>query len=366
MDWENLIREETRALKPWEDPALELLSESKPIEIVRLSTSENYFIEKQWLDTLFEEVMKEVDLRSYPIERSLNARRAMAEFFGVDVNEIVIGNGSDELIELLPRVFIDPGDEVVAIDPTFSVYKISIELASGRYTPVPLEENFSLDNNEIIKEISAKTKFIVMCSPNNPTGNQFSEEQIRELLNQTDKIVIVDEAYVEFADYSILPLIREFDNLIVFSTFSKSAGIAGLRLGFLFTNKALASYFLRVIGPFSVNLIAQQMTIKLLQNFDYVRKKAEEIKKEREYLGKELSKFPVTVFPSKANFLLVKVQSDDLSATEVVNGLMKKGILVRDLSSHPLLENCFRTAVGTREMNTILINALKDIFEGIE
>ena len=107
------------------------------------------------------------------------------------------------------------------------------------------------------------------------------------------------------------------------------------------------------------------MTIKLLQNFDYVRKKAEEIKKEREYLGKELAKFPVTVFPSKANFLLVKVQNDGLSATGVVNQLMQKGILVRDLSGHPLLANCFRTAVGTREMNTILIHELKNIFEGV-
>jgi histidinol-phosphate aminotransferase len=200
-----------------------------------------------------------------------------------------------------------------------------------------------------------------MCSPNNPTGNQFSEEQIRELLNQTDKIVIVDEAYVEFADYSVLPLIREFDNLIVFSTFSKSAGIAGLRLGFLFTNEKLASYFLRVIGPFSVNLVAQEMTIKLLQNFDYVRNKAEEIKREREYLEKELAKFPVTVFSSKANFLLVKVKNGGLSAKEVVNELMRKGILVRDLSGHPLLKNCFRTAVGTREMNTILIESLREI-----
>jgi len=365
MNWEDLIREETRALKSWEDPALELLSESKPTDIVRLSTSENYFIEKQWLDMILKDVMKEVDIRNYPIERSLNARRAMAEFFGVDVNEIVIGNGSDELIELLPRVFIDPGDEIIAIDPTFTVYKITTELAGGRYIPVPLDKDFNLDCNEILEKISNKTKFIVMCSPNNPTGNQFPEEQIREVLTQTDKIVIVDEAYVEFADYSVLPLIREFDNLIVFSTFSKSAGIAGLRMGFLFTNEALASYFLRVIGPFSVNLIAQQMTIKLLQNFDYVRKKAEAIKKEREYLGKELSKFPVIVFPSRANFLLVKVQSDGLSATEVVNELMRKGILVRDLSGHPLLENCFRTAVGTREMNNILINELKNIFEGI-
>ncbi len=366
MDWEDLIRKETMALKSWEDPALELLSDSKPTEIVRLSTSENYFIEKQWLDTLFEDTMKEVDIRAYPIERSLNARRAMAEFFNIKVSEVVIGNGSDELIELLPRVFINPGDEIIAIDPTFSVYKITTELAGGRYIPVSLGKNFNLDCNEILEKASDKTKIIVMCSPNNPTGNQFSEEQVRELLTQTDKIVIVDEAYVEFADFSVLPLISEFDNLIVFSTFSKSAGIAGLRLGFLFTNEVLASYFLRVIGPFSVNLIAQQMTIKLLQNFDYVRKKAEEIKKEREYLGKELSQFPVKVFPSKANFLLVKIQHGDLSATEVVNELMKKGIFVRDLSSHPLLENCFRTAVGTREMNTILFRALKDIFEGFK
>jgi histidinol-phosphate aminotransferase len=361
MDWENLIRKETRALKPWEDPALELLSERKTTEIVRLSTSENYFIEKQWLDTIFEDAMKEVDIRSYPVERSLNARRAMAEFFDVKASEVVIGNGSDELIELLPRVFINPGDEIIAIDPTFSVYKIAVELAGGRYIPVPLGNDFNLDCKKILEKITDKTKFIVICSPNNPTGNQFSEEQIREVLTQTDKIVIVDEAYVEFADFSVLPLIREFDNLIVFSTFSKSAGVAGLRLGFLFTNVTLASYFLRVIGPFSVNLIAQQMTIKLLQNFDYVRKKADEIKQEREYLGKELSKFPVKVFPSKANFLLIKIQRDNLSATKVVNELMKKGVLVRDLSSHPLLENCFRTAIGTREMNAKLINSLKDI-----
>jgi histidinol-phosphate aminotransferase len=362
MDWENLIRKETRALKPWKDPALELLSERKPTEIIRLSTSENYFIEKQWLDTIFEEAMKEVDVRSYPVERSLNARRAMSEFFDVKVSEVIIGNGSDELIELLPRVFINPGDEIIAIDPTFSVYKIAVELTGGRYIPVPLGKDFNLDCNEILEKITDKTKLIVMCSPNNPTGNQFSEAQIREVLTQTDKIVIVDEAYVEFADFSVLPLIREFDNLIVFSTFSKSAGVAGLRLGFLFTNEALASYFLRVIGPFSVNLIAQQMTIKLLQNFDYVRKKAEEIKQEREYLGKELSRFPVKVFPSKANFLLIKIQRDDLSAAEIVNDLMKKRVLVRDLSSHPLLKNCFRMAVGTRRMNNTLLDALKDIF----
>jgi len=361
MDWESLIRKETRALKSWEDPALELLGESTPTEIVRLSTSENYFIEKAWLDKIFEEAMKDVDMRCYPVERSLNVRRALADFFGIKISEVVVGNGSDELIELLPRVFIDPGDEIIAVDPTFTVYKITAELAGAQYIPVPLGKDFNLDCNVILDKISDKTKFIVMCSPNNPTGNQFSEEQIRQLLTQTDKIVIVDEAYVEFADYSVLPLIREFDNLIVFSTFSKSAGIAGLRLGFLFTNEVLASYFLRVLGPFSVNLIAQQMTIQLLQNFDYVRKKAEEIKKEREYLRKELLRFPVKVFPSKANFLLVKVQRDELSATKVVTELIKKGILVRDLSSHPLLQNCFRTAVGTRKMNTALLHNLRKI-----
>ena len=364
MDWESLIRKETRALKSWEDPALELLGVSKPTEIVRLNTSENFFIEKQWLDTMLDEVMKEIDVRCYPIERSLNIRRAIADHYDyLSFSNVVVGNGSDELIELLPRVFIDPGDEIIAVDPTFTVYKITAELAGGQYIPVPLGKDFNLDCNVILDKISDKTKFIVMCSPNNPTGNQFSEEQIRQLLTQTDNIVIVDEAYVEFADYSVLPLIREFDNLIVFSTFSKSAGIAGLRLGFLFTNETLASYFLRVISPFSVNLIAQQMTIQLLQNFDYVRKKAEEIKKEREYLRKELSKFPVKVFPSKANFLLVKVQRDELSATKVVTELIKKGILVRDLSSHPLLQNCFRTAVGTRKMNNTLLINLKDILE---
>nr|HDO80331.1 histidinol-phosphate transaminase [Candidatus Bathyarchaeota archaeon] len=335
-----------------------------PDYILPLHANENLFIDEEWVKENIVEALKRIDPRMYPDPQNVEVCEVLAQHYGVHKEEVVIGNGADELIDGISRCFIENGDTVVTLDPTFQVYELSATLYGGVHKSVLLRGDFSIDTEHLLNVVG-DAKLIYICSPNNPTGNQHEESVIREVLENTNSIIVLDEAYVEFADKSLSGLIHEYENLIVLRTFSKAFGIAGLRFGVALSNPESADFMRRVLQPYNVNSIAQYTVLSLLDNWEYVAGKIEEVKREREKLRRDLSRIEgIRVYPSKANFLLVRVIREDIDATTVQGKLMEKGILVRDRSNLPLLGNCLRITVCPKPMSERLILALKEVLSG--
>ncbi len=333
-------------------------------DILPLHVNENLFVEKEWVRARVREALEKIDPRMYPDPQNLEVREALAEHYGVSEEEVVIGNGADELIDCVCKCFIEKNDQVITLDPTFQVYSISAMLYGGKHKSVLLEkESFAIDVAKILSKLNKRTKVVYICSPNNPTGNQHGREIIEKVLEEANCIVVLDEAYVEFADYSLSKLIHNYDNLVVLRTFSK-VGIAGLRFGVALSNREIADAMRRALQPYNVSSIAQYTAITLLENWDYIAEKIEEVKKQRERLQEGLAKIEgVKVYPSKANFILIRITKRGLTALEVQRKLMTKGILVRDRSSLPLLENCLRITVCPSHMAERLLSALREALD---
>ena len=216
----------------------------KPSEITKLNSNENFFLPLGFLRGLLKEVAEEVDPRLYPGEETSELRKALAKHVGASPEEIVIGTGGDQLIDLVSRMTLRYGDEALSIAPTFSIYEQCTKIQRAVYKSVPLKNDFSLDTEEILSSVTARTKLLFLCSPNNPTANQFDRQDIERLIQDFVGLVIIDEAYADFAEYSIVDLVEEFENIIVLRTFSKAFGLAGLRLGYAVTNSKLAALVL--------------------------------------------------------------------------------------------------------------------------
>ncbi|MBS7288622.1 MAG: histidinol-phosphate transaminase [Candidatus Freyarchaeota archaeon] len=330
-------------------------------DVLPLHANENLFVERDWVKEKIREALERIDPRIYPDPQNIEVRRALARHYGVKEEEVVMGSGTDELIDGISKCFIEPNEQVVTLDPTFQVYGISALLYGGRCKSFLLREDFSIDVPRLLNELDRTVKLLYVCSPNNPTGNQHEKEIIEEILKNVDCIVVLDEAYVEFADYSLSKLIHTYDNLIVLRTFSKGFGIAGLRFGVALSNQEIADLMRRALQPYNVSNVAQYTALTLLENWSYLAEKIKEIKKQREKLQEELSEIGgIRVYPSKANFILVRVVKKGVSAEDVQKNLMKKGILVRDRSKLPLLENCLRITVCPSHMSERLTSALKE------
>jgi histidinol-phosphate aminotransferase len=332
-------------------------------EILPLHANENLFIEKNWITERVREAVSTLDFRLYPDPETLEAREAIAEHLGIQSSETVIGNGSDEILDILMKVFIDPGYETIILEPTFGVYRFYTILLNGKPRSVLLNENFTPNVDAVLKVVTKKTRIIILCSPNNPTGNQYPKEDIKRIVEESGCIVAVDEAYVDFADYTLTEWINEYDNLIVLRSFSKSFGIAGLRIGFAATNSTLADILRKVVVPYNVNKLAQKMIPVLIENWDYLSQKISEIKKEREFLYSQLNKSEnLKPYPSQTNFLLVRVVKPNYTSKTLQSRLLDKKILVRDRSELPLLNNCLRITLGPRPINQRLLECIKEIF----
>ncbi len=330
-------------------------------DILPLHANENLFIEKEWIKERIREALEKVDPRMYPDPQDVVVRRALAQHYGVNEEEVLIGSGADELIDGISRCFIESGDQIVTLDPTFQVYGISAMLHGGRCKSVLLREDFSVDVARLLREMDETTKVLYICSPNNPTGNQHGRDVIEEIIGNVDCIVVLDEAYVEFADYSLSKLIHDYDNLIVLRTFSKGFGIAGLRFGVALSNQEIVDIMRRGLQPYNVSNIAQYTALTLLENWGYLAEKINEIKRQREVLLEKLLEIEgLKVYPSKANFILVRVLKRGVRAEDVQRSLMMKGILVRDRSNLPLLDNCLRITVCPSYMTERLTSALKE------
>ncbi|MDI9643887.1 MAG: histidinol-phosphate transaminase [Candidatus Verstraetearchaeota archaeon] len=329
---------------------------------VRMGLNENLLVNRFFSDTLLFEAVKRLDVREYPPPKGWTAVRAIAEEMGVWEDEVLVGNGSDEILDLVAKVFLSSdGCEALIVDPTFEMYRFYALLAGGRARQVLTSRDFRLNADSVLSEIGEDTKVIFICSPNNPTGRQFDRDEVLRVVEESGRIVVLDEAYVDFAPYSLSGECTKYENLLVLRTFSKAFGIAALRAGYCLGNSRIIEWLRAAQSPFSVNSAAQQMVRLVLENRKVYDSFVKQVIEERNYLTAELEMVPgVEAYESDANFILFRLP-DSAPSKEVVRRLSESGLEVRDRGSLPLLENCVRVTVSTRENNLKFIERLKEV-----
>lgn len=291
-----------------------------------------------------------------PLQRDLKVR--ISKIKGVTPENIFLGNGSDEAIDIAFRIFCNPGiDNAVAIEPTYGMYKVCAEINDVEYRPVLLDETFQPDANKILESVDENTKLLFLCSPNNPSGNDLNREVVINLIRKFEGIVILDEAYIDFSgNASMLGSLNEYPNLIVLQTFSKAWGMAGIRLGMAFASVDIIQLMNKVKYPYNVNQLTQQQALMQLEHNNRVREWVKTLIAERDRMMKEFENIDICkkVFPSNANFFLARFQD----ATSTYNDLVDKGIIVRNRSRISLCGNSLRITIGTPEENNLLIETI--------
>ena len=294
-----------------------------------------------------------------PLQRDLKAR--IAAIKGVTADSIFLGNGSDEAIDLMYRIFCRPGiDNAVAIEPTYGMYGVCADINDVEYRRVLMDENFQPSADKLLAAIDSNTKLVFFCSPNNPSGNNIDRSVIEKVLDSFDGMVIVDEAYIDFAGVpSYLKLLASRPNLIVLQTFSKAWGMAGIRLGMAFAQPQVIGIMNKVKYPYNINQLTQLRAMDEVMQYDRVQNWVESILKERTRLMDEFAKLDITikVYPSDANFFLVRVKD----ALATYNYLVDRGIIVRNRSKIALCGNSLRVTIGTAPENDALLDALHTI-----
>jgi histidinol-phosphate aminotransferase len=296
----------------------------------------------------------------YPDPLQKELKQKVSALKGIQANQIFLGNGSDEPIDLLIRAFCEPGkDNIVTINPTYGMYQVAADINNIEVKKVSLTPDFELDAPLLLNAVNENTKLVFLCSPNNPTGNCLDRNAMLEVVNSFEGIVVLDEAYIDFAPgQSLLAEIDKFPNLVILQTFSKAWGMAGMRLGMAFASTQIIDILNKIKYPYNLSVLTQQKALELLENEKQVEIWIKKLIEEREKMAKFLSKFHFVtkVYPSDANFLLVSVKN----AKAIYNYLVSSGIIVRDRSRVHLCENSLRITIGTMEEDNVLIQALKE------
>jgi len=344
MKIQDLIRPNIRTLKPYSSARDEYKNVNK--DLIFLDANENPF---------------DNGLNRYPDSKQIELKSLLSGIKKTSINNIILGNGSDEILDFLIRTFCEPNqDNIIILPPTYDMYKLLADVNAVKTIEVGLSENFQLKVQQILTTSSSNTKILFLCSPNNPTGNSFNVSEVEELLSKFKGIVVLDEAYIDFSKQeSWLKRLEEFPNLIITQTLSKAYGLAGIRLGICYASTEIISVLNTIKPPYNINELTQQKGIEQLSKPSYVNIHVNTILKERERLIKHLETIDIikTIYPTDANFVLIKV--DD--ANKRYNQLIKKGIVVRNRTNQPLCENCLRLTIGTEDENEKLIKALKNI-----
>ena len=339
-----------------------------PPGVVELDANENIVLDEEWAKSVVARAAREVDPRKYPPAYGSEAIEALSEHLGVERRNIAVSCGSDEIIGMLARAFVDPGDHVVIVEPTFEVYAAQVAVAGGVVRRVLVKpESFQLDVDAVV-EASKGAKLLFLCSPNNPTGAQYERSDVEEVARRCrDCIVVIDEAYADFAGSSLMDLALSEDNVVVLRSFSKSAGMAGLRIGYAVSTPPIIEALRRVDLPFKVSSVAQRAVRIVLSEWRVVESYIEEVRRLRDELYSMISSVRgVKAYPSKANFLLVRLTREGVTSRDLCGELLKRGFLVKDRGSMPMLENCVRVTVGTREVNAGVVEAFREVVEGEE
>ena len=333
----------------------------KTSDIVKLNYNENLYISREKVIALLKEVAEECDFRIYPQEEEARLKEKIGEYLQVPTDSVTMGNSSDEVMERVIRIFLDEGDSAVTFAPTFSVFKYCVKYQGAEYVPVPLRDDFSIDMDAMREAFTPNARLLYLCSPNNPTASQLKPREIEALTEEFPGIVLVDEAYAEYADYSVVPLINKYENLIVLRTFSKAFSLAGLRLGYAVANPRLAKALDKMPAPYPVNVVSLSMGRKMLENIGLMRESVAALKLERGKLINSLNEIKgVEAFDSKANFVLFNIQKSFAEAYEKV---LSQGLVIKKLGKLLKYENCLRTTVGLPQMNAKLLKALTEYME---
>lgn len=297
----------------------------------------------------------------YPDPLQLKVKEAIQKVKGINVKNIFLGNGSDEAIDLVYRIFCEPKeDNVVAIAPTYGMYSVCANINNVEYRSVNLNDEFQFSADELLAKTDDKTRVIWLCSPNNPTGNALNSVEIEKILKQFNGIVVIDEAYIDFSSQpSWSKRLKDFPNLIVLQTLSKAWASAGIRMGMAFASEAIIALFNKVKYPYNVNILTQKQAINILGDKSEVSLWIKTILDERGKMQKELQDLKIVekIYPTDANFILVKVTD----ANKTYESLVKKGIIVRNRNTVILCDNCLRITIGTPEENETLIKELKKV-----
>ena len=303
----------------------------------------------------------ETKVNRYPDPQQLNLKTQLSSVKRVPINQILLGNGSDEVLDLIFRAFCEPNrDNIITMPPTYGMYKVLANTNAIENKEVLLVDDFQLDVNAILAEVDANTKLIFICSPNNPTGNLIASKAIETILSSFNGIVVIDEAYIDFAEAeSWTTRLQEFQNLIVTQTLSKAYGMAGIRLGMCFASEEIISILNKIKPPYNVNVLTQQVALKRILEEENVQLEITKLISEREKLMNQLNtiNFINHSYKTDANFILVKV--DD--ANKRYKQLIENGIVIRNRNTQPLCENTLRFTVGTASENEKLITTLKSI-----
>ncbi len=303
-------------------------------------------------------VLKEgagADVNFYPTTYSDPLRTALAEFYDLDIDNFIAGNGSDEMLDVCFKMLLQCGERVVTPYPTYALHSFFVKVNTGAMVQVDLGEGFELDPDEINR---TEGKLVLLCTPNNPTANAFRMNDIIRIVEGRNRPVIVDEAYGEFVKDSFIRLVDDYDNLIVTRTFSKAFGLAGIRVGYAAANKDLAQTLMRAKTPLSLNLLSERIAIAALKDTSFVKRTVRTVEKNRGPMSDGLRKLGFKVFPSNANFILAK---SPIPSDRLVSKLAERGILIRDFGKLRMLENCVRITIGTAEINKRLLSMLAEV-----
>ena len=342
MNINKLLRKNIQTLKPYSSARDEYTGEA----MIFLDANENPFNEPY---------------NRYPDPLQKKLKEKVSELKNISPENIFLGNGSDEPIDLLIRAFCEPGvDNILTIDPTYGMYQVAADISGVVLRKVLLNENYDLEYTKILNATDDKTKLIFLCSPNNPTGNSLNKEAILKIVKSFNGIVIIDEAYIDFApNKSLLPELKNYPNIVILQTFSKAWGMAGIRLGMAFASTEIIAILNKIKYPYNINILTQQKALELLEQKKEVENWIKLLIAEREKMAKLFHEFPfvVKVYPSDANFLLIKMND----AKGIYDYLVEKGIIVRDRSKVHLCENSLRITVGTQQENETLLKVLKEL-----
>jgi len=297
----------------------------------------------------------------YPDPLQEELKRKIAGIKKVRPSQIMVGVGSDEPIDLLIRIFCEPKEKnIVAIGPTYNMYKVCADISNVEYRTVLLNDDFSLDAERLLAAVDEQTNLLFLCSPNNPSGNVLKHDEVRKILDTFGGLTVIDEAYIDFSSQpSWLTELDNYPNLVVLQTFSKAWGLASTRCGMAFASEEIIGYLNKVKYPYNINLLTQRFVSEQLDYEDRKKEWVEMLLIQRNVLAENLLALPMVekLFPSEANFLLVKVADPE----GVYDKLVAKGIIIRKRNNLPLCEGCLRISVGTADENKILINELKKL-----
>ncbi|MFV8355141.1 histidinol-phosphate transaminase [Flavobacterium sp. XS1P32] len=345
FDINNLIRDNVKNMKPYSS-ARDEFEDFDTAEMIFLDANENPF---------------ENGVNRYPDPQQINVKAVLAKQKFVKSNQILLGNGSDEVLDLLFRAFCEPKiDNVITLPPTYGMYGVLANLNAVENREVLLTKDFQPEIEKIMEAVDINTKMIFLCSPNNPTGNSFSDESVAYLLQNFKGLVVIDEAYIDFSKKdSWINELDEYPNLIITQTLSKAYGLAGIRLGVCYGSATVISVLNKIKPPYNVNELTQKRALERLDNKDKIKSEIESIIEQREELLQVLLdiKFVQKIYPTEANFILVKVDDANKRYAE----LIAKGIVIRNRTTQALCENTLRFTVGTEQENKKLIEVLKQL-----